>query len=155
MKSIFLLMLISTWLFSATLGIVIIEDKKGMLSKDAMPSIQKSLTNELSYYADKLDVKMLRDVGKEFKMDSKQGGFDYMQAFALEHQSDAIAVLEYKNGAHAILVKLFIADGTNKAKNTSVKYNLRVQKFLPKIISNKVLRLLIETGQIHENKRTL
>jgi len=155
MKSLILIVLFSSYVFSAVLGVVVIEDRRGMISKGALLPIEKSLKNELSYYSGGLEVNVLLDVDPDFKINAQREGFAYMQRFATEHNIDAVAVLEYKGAAKAIIVKLFINDGTNKAKNTSVKYNMNVKKFLPKIISNKIVRLLIETGQLHENKRYL
>ncbi len=155
MRYLFVLMFMTSWLYSATIAVVMLPDRKQVLSNSVSLPIQNALVQELGNFSEDFDVKVLANVNEEFKFKYAAEGFGYLQGFATSQQSDIVVVLEYKQGAQAILVQLFVADGTNVSKNGSIRYKGDLRQYLSKTISNKVLRLLIETGQINENNRYL
>jgi hypothetical protein len=142
-------------LYSSNISILAIADKKQVLSKDMLPSIRESMIQELKYFPENHTVSIIPDIEKDFKSKYAIGGFKYLQGFAASHKSDVIIILEYKKGARSILAHLFISDGQNMSKNDIIKYTKGVRTYLPKLISSKILKLLIETGQLNEKNRYL
>ncbi len=145
----------TSWLYGASISVVMLPDRKQVLSSSVMLPLQNGLQEELSNFSEEFDIKVVPNVSEDFKFKYAAEGFVYLQSFAQSQQSNIVVVLEYKQGAQAILVQLFVADGSNVSKNGSIRYKGDLRQYLSKIISNKVLRLLIETGQINENNRYL
>ncbi len=141
--------------FAQNITVIAIPDRTNLLSVETMDSLKMELQKELSYFKEDIQIKILPNISADFKRNYAQKGFEYLKGVALDNQSEALILLEYKKGARSILVRLFIADGTNTSKNSSVRYNKQLEKYLSEMLSDKILKLFMETGTINENNRYL